>query len=224
MERYVRLEEISDGRLYGPNDMVRADCGDCEGCSACCRGMGNTIVLDPLDVHRISTALGAKFEEILIDKIDLNVVDGLILPNLRMDGEGESCVFLNSQGRCSIHDARPGICRLFPLGRYYENRSFQYFLQTNECRKENRSKIKVKKWIDTPELEKYQKFITDWHYFLKDIQEMLQKMEDDARRKEISMYILTSFYVIGYQEDEDFYQQVQQRMNQGTGRVGMGTL
>lgn len=224
MERYVRLEEISDGRLYGPNDMVRADCGDCEGCSACCRGMGNTIVLDPLDVHRISTALGAKFEEILIDKIDLNVVDGLILPNLRMDGEGESCVFLNSQGRCSIHDARPGICRLFPLGRYYENRSFQYFLQTNECRKENRSKIKVKKWIDTPELEKYQKFITDWHYFLKDIQEMLQKMEDEARRKEISMYILTSFYVIGYQEDEDFYQQVQQRMNQGTGRVGMGTL
>lgn len=224
MERYVRLEEISDGRLYGPNDMVRADCGDCEGCSACCRGMGNTIVLDPLDVHRISTALGAKFEEILIDKIDLNVVDGLILPNLRMDGEGESCVFLNSQGRCSIHDARPGICRLFPLGRYYENRSFQYFLQTNECRKENRSKIKVKKWIDTPELEKYQKFITDWHYFLKDIQEMLQKMEDEARRKEISMYILTSFYVIGYQGDEDFYQQVQQRMNQGTGRVGMGTL
>ena len=49
-------------------------------------------------------------------------------------------------------------------------------------------------------------------------------MEDEARRKEISMYILTSFYVIGYQGDEDFYQQVQQRMNQGTGRVGMGTL
>ena len=225
MERYVRLEEISDGRLYGPNDMVRADCGGCEGCPAsCCRGMGNTIVLDPLDVFRMTTALGAKFEELLIDKIELNVADGLILPNLKMDGEGESCVFLNSQGRCSIHDARPGICRLFPLGRYYENRSFQYFLQTNECRKENRSKIKVKKWIDTPELEKYQKFITDWHYFLKDIQEMLQKMEDEARRKEISMYILTSFYVIGYQGDEDFYQQVQQRMNQGTGRVGMGTL
>ena len=40
MERYVRLEEISDGRLYGPNDMVRADCGGCEGCPAsCCRGM-----------------------------------------------------------------------------------------------------------------------------------------------------------------------------------------
>ncbi|GKH32254.1 YkgJ family cysteine cluster protein [Muricomes sp. OA1] len=144
MERYVRLEEISDGRLYGPNDMVRADCGGCEGCPAsCCRGMGNTIVLDPLDVFRMTTALGAKFEELLIDKIELNVADGLILPNLKMDGEGESCVFLNSQGRCSIHDARPGICRIFPLGRYYEDRDFRYFLQTHECLKENRAKIKV---------------------------------------------------------------------------------
>ena len=83
MERYVRLEEISDGRLYGPNDMVRADCGGCEGCPAsCCRGMGKTIVLDPLDVYRMTTALGVKFEELLRDKIELNVADGLILPCL----------------------------------------------------------------------------------------------------------------------------------------------
>lgn len=29
---------------------------------------------------------------------------------------------------------------------------FLYFLQTGECAKENRSKIKVSKWIDTPDL------------------------------------------------------------------------
>lgn len=225
MERYVRLEEISDGRLYGPNDMVRADCGGCEGCPAsCCRGMGKTIVLDPLDVYRMTTALGVKFEELLRDKIELNVADGLILPNLKMDGEGESCVFLNSRGRCSIHDARPGICRIFPLGRYYEDRSFRYFLQTQECLKENRAKIKVKKWIDTPELEKNQKFIADWHYFLKDTQYMLQKPENETRRKEISMYILTSFYMIEYRENEDFYAQVDRRMKQGRENVGTGAF
>ena len=41
MEREVSLEDISDGKLYGINDMVRADSGGCEGCSACCRGMGH---------------------------------------------------------------------------------------------------------------------------------------------------------------------------------------
>ena len=40
MEREIDLKAVSDGRLYGANDMVKADCGDCEGCSACCRGMG----------------------------------------------------------------------------------------------------------------------------------------------------------------------------------------
>lgn len=47
MERRVNMEEISDGKRYTGNDLVRADCHDCEGCSACCRGMGNTIQLIP---------------------------------------------------------------------------------------------------------------------------------------------------------------------------------
>ena len=41
MKRNVSLEEISDGKLYTSNDMVKADCGDCQGCSACCHGMGD---------------------------------------------------------------------------------------------------------------------------------------------------------------------------------------
>ena len=49
MKRQVTMEEISDGKLYTSNDLVKADCGDCEGCHACCTGMGSSIVLDPLD-------------------------------------------------------------------------------------------------------------------------------------------------------------------------------
>ena len=51
MERNIDLNEISDGRFYTANDMVRADCQGCEGCSVCCHGMGKSILLDPLDVH-----------------------------------------------------------------------------------------------------------------------------------------------------------------------------
>ena len=50
MKRQVTMEEISDGKLYTSNDLVKADCGDCEGCHACCTGMGSSIVLDPLDI------------------------------------------------------------------------------------------------------------------------------------------------------------------------------
>ena len=87
------MNEISDGKLYGSNDMVKADCGDCEGCSACCRGMGTSIVLDPLDVNRLACGLQMTFEELLSENVELNVVDGLILPNLKM--VEEKCGFLN---------------------------------------------------------------------------------------------------------------------------------
>lgn len=57
MLREVDLNEISDGKLYNSNDMVKADCGGCMGCSSCCQGMGNSIILDPLDLHRLCTGL-----------------------------------------------------------------------------------------------------------------------------------------------------------------------
>lgn len=41
MKRNVDLNEISDGRLYSANDMVKVECGDCAGCSACCSEYGN---------------------------------------------------------------------------------------------------------------------------------------------------------------------------------------
>ena len=117
MERNIDLNEISDGRSYTANDMVRADCQGCEGCSVCCHGMGKSILLDPLDAHRICTYFRIPFEALLADHVELNVVDGMILPNLKMAGEDEHCIFLNQEGRCGIHKIRPGFCRLFPLGR-----------------------------------------------------------------------------------------------------------
>ena len=32
MEREIDMKEVSDGRLYGLRDMVKADCGGCAGC------------------------------------------------------------------------------------------------------------------------------------------------------------------------------------------------
>ena len=47
MRREQTLEEISDGKLYDSNDMVKADCHDCEGCCDCCQGMGDSVILYP---------------------------------------------------------------------------------------------------------------------------------------------------------------------------------
>lgn len=200
MERKVSLEEISDGKLYGSNDLVKADCGDCSGCSACCRGMGSSILLDPYDIMRMTGGLHMQFNQLLADYMELNVVDYMILPNLKMSGGDERCGFLDDRGRCSIHPIRPGFCRLFPLGRVYEDRSFRYFLQVHECPRENRTKVKVRRWVDTPDFKAYERFVADWHYFLKDLGEAMKDSSQETR-KAVNMYMLNRFYVTPFGED-----------------------
>ena len=212
MKRNVDINEIPDGNLYGPNDMVKADCGDCKGCSDCCRGMGESIVLDPYDIYRLTTGLHISFEELLADKIELNVFDSMILPNLKMKESTDACAFLNNEGRCSIHSIRPGICRLFPLGRFYENGCFQYFLQIHECKNQNRTKVKVKKWIDTPDLKQNTEYILRWHDFVNEIQEKLTKAADEELFKKVNMFLLQHFFIERYVETEDFYEQFNMRL------------
>ncbi|MBQ8803573.1 MAG: YkgJ family cysteine cluster protein [Tyzzerella sp.] len=211
MKRDIDINEISDGKLYSANDLVKADCNDCKGCFDCCKGMGESIILDPYDVYRLTTGLGVPFEMFLADKLALNMFDGIILPHLNMSGTDEACAFLNAEGRCSIHEFRPSICRLFPLGRIYDEDGFQYFLQVNECSNKNRTKVKVKKWIDTPELKKNDKFILDWHDFVNDVQARVNSNLDEELIKKINMFILQHFFIERYNAEE-FYSQFEERL------------
>ncbi len=214
MERYVSLSEISDGKLYELNDLVKAGCNGCKGCSACCRGMGNTVVLDPLDISLLTRHLNMTFEELMADKIELSVMDGIALPNLKMAGATESCSFLNSEGRCEIHPFRPGFCRLFPLGRYYENDSFHYILQIHECPYPNKTKVKVRKWIDIPDIKEYEPYVLQWHSFLKDLKAIMGKTQDLTVLKQLNLYTLKLFFMKSYEKDTDFYPQFYERLAQ----------
>lgn len=208
------LNEISDGKIYGINDMVRASCGDCKGCHACCEKMGDSIVLDPYDVWRLVEGTGKQFEELMERELELSVTEGLILPHLKMDGDKEQCAFLNEEGRCSIHSHRPGLCRVFPLGRIYEESDIKYFLQMEACRKTNRSKVKVGKWIDMPNQRQYHQFLMDWHSLRKELEERLSHLQDPQAVKSIHLLVLNLFYLSFYEEGKEFYTQFEERMQQ----------
>lgn len=208
------LNDISDGKVYSCNDMARVACNDCEGCHACCEDMGTSIILDPMDMWRLSAATGKGFEALLADAIELTVVEGLILPNLKMAGEKTQCIFLNEEGRCSIHAHRPGLCRVFPLGRIYEEQGIRYFVQRDACQKTNRSKIKVGKWLDMPKLKEYEKFLVEWHELRKRVQERIAGETDEAAVKTLNMFVLNLFFVTAYDTTQDFYPQFYARLQQ----------
>lgn len=216
MERMTDLKEISDGRLYSSNDMARIDCGGCVGCSACCRGRGDSVLLDPLDCVRLEQTLSVDFAGLLAGYAELGMADGLIFPHLKMQSGTQACPFLDEGGRCSVYEVRPGFCRMFPLGRYYHDRTFSYILQTHECAKKNRAKMKIKKWLGVPDLQQYERYVQDWHDYWKELEASLP-LEDHGERKQAAMGLLQQFYVkpwIG----EDFYGEFYRRMEKERSR------
>ena len=221
MERQVDLKEISDGKFYGLNDMVKACANNCEGCSECCHGRGDTITLDPLDVFQLKNGLQAGFEQLMARGISLGVVNGIIRPSMMMtDEEDSKCVFLNEKGLCDIHGFRPGLCRLFPLGRAYEDGEIKYILLTKECVRENRTKVKVRKWIDMPDMNGYETFLLAWHDFLKDIEAAVADAEDETFAKNLNMYVLQKFYVENLGETlEQFYGEFGKRLTDARGII-----
>lgn len=212
MEREIDLKEVSDGKLYTAGDMVKIGCNDCAGCSECCRMVGDTIILDPYDLYQLEQALHTGFEELMMDKIELRMVDGVVQPNLKIRENGQGCVFLSDEGRCTIHRYRPGFCRMFPMGRIYEGETFRYFLQVHECPYPGKTKVKVKKWLGITELPRYEEYIKTWHFFLKRVQEIIRGMENQEMVKSFTMYLLNQFYVNQYNIKEDFYSQFEERL------------
>lgn len=216
-------------KLYSSSDMVRVGCHDCVGCSACCRNMGQSILLDPYDVYLLTGNLGQTFEQLLGGAIELHMEQGLILPNLRMVPENLSCSFLNEEGSCSIHEFRPGICRLFPLGRNYEPDRLQYFLLVDACPAKNKSKMKIDKWIGHADVRQYEKYLVIWHNLTKKLRGELEAnlknadteealAEQEAYNKKITMAFLQLFYMKPYTQ-ENFYTEFYERVQLAEGFV-----
>lgn len=222
-------------RLYDAGDMARIGCNDCKGCSYCCQEMGESVILTPFDIFELTLHLEKSFDRLMEDKIELYMTDGMVLPNLKMtaqrmqktDDFQEACGFLTVEGRCGIHDFRPGLCRLFPLGRNYEVREvetaggvqevkgFRYFVVKDSCPRLPGTKIKIEKWLGIPNLKKNEEFITKWHYFCRDFQEEMQGLLAEGRDEQVkknNLTMLELFYRKPYEKERDFYEQFEERI------------
>ena len=195
---------------YCAEDLARIAPHNCEGCGECCRGMGDTIHIDPWDIMMLTSHLHMTFMELLDRDLDLRVEDGLLLPNLAINDDHPVCPFLDESLRCTIHDFRPGICRLFPLGREYSGNGFHYILTEGQCTRK-KYKVKIKKYLDIPDLNSYETFIGEWHAFIRKEQRRMQGTMDISEKQTRNMEFLKTFYMTPY-HPEMFYKEIRERL------------
>ena len=63
-----------------------------------------------------------------------------------------------------------------------------------------------------PDVKRYEQYIIDWHYYLKDLQEYAMDFSHGEQIQKISMYILRQFYLLPFNENGDFYQEFYERL------------
>ncbi len=217
-------------RLYRAGDMAKIDTPKCAGCGICCRGMGDTIHLDPYDIFQITRSTGKSFREMLEHEIFLRIEDGLILPTIMMNEKTQSCSFLDAAGKCTIHAGRPGFCRLYPLGRQYEGDELRYFiLEEDGCPQTGKKTVRIRKYLGIENYQAYEKFTINWHRFVKGMQEYaLAQMEEagteDATAvpvlQQVNTFIIREFFDKAYDSEADFYVQFEERMERVKGMFG----
>lgn len=216
----VRLDAVSDGRLYDINDMVKADTEGCNGCSACCHGVGELVQLTPFDAFEMIRHLGISLDALLKDRLELRIEGKILLPHLRMCGKDERCSFLSDEGRCTIHSCRPNICRLFPLGRAYEQDDFKYFVQTEVCAKSELAETTVAAWIGIADYAGNKAFLLAWYHVLKALAFRTKFIRDPQELEALREDVLEIFYRIP-QESQDFYAEFFRRLPDAKKRLGI---
>ena len=213
------LNEISDGKLYDIEDMVKADTCGCNGCSDCCKDVGDLVVLTPFDIYEMTTYLNTDFDKLLGDKILLRENNKITLPYLKMQDENKNCSFLDKNGRCTIHLKRPNICRLFPLGRAYQDNDFKYFLQVDNCPKDELKDVKVSQWINIENYNENKKFILQWYKFIKALTFRLKFVRDEKEIAHINEILLDNFYRVKI--DNDFYKSFEELLPKVKNKLGI---
>ena len=175
-------------------------------------------------IWEVRLCLGKTFEQLTMNELELNVVDGIIMPNLKMQKSDGRCAFLREDNLCNIHTIRPGICRMFPLGRYWEDEThFKYIVQKGECNKDNLSKIKLKKWLGIEGLAEYDSYIVRWHEYVKKLQAALPGLSED-NVKILNTFNLRVFYMTTYAgcvDDKAFYAEFDRRLAMAKEKLGL---
>ncbi len=93
----------------------------CRKCGKCCKHQ-NTILFNSRDIFNIARKLQMTPEEVINEYAETYIGSASKIPVVHMvpRGKNEVCPFLKD-GLCSIHDCKPTVCALFPLGRVVIN-------------------------------------------------------------------------------------------------------
>jgi len=183
-----RMHEILDNIENNALDMDDTFQFRCRGCGKCCKNRED-ILLTARDLFSIAAHLGRAIDYIVSRYCEVYIGGSSRLPIIRLKPSGpeKSCPFLRDK-RCIVHNAKPVVCALFPLGRAttMENTDNgveipvnirpRYFIQPAPCGTPDQTHT-VRSWLEQFGLPVVDDFYALWTESITTIGEFIHGME-----------------------------------------------
>lgn len=153
----------------------------CQRCGACCRHVEQKVMLESLDAFRLARFLKQRGDAITgMDDVfsqyaaAVPLEEGYPIFTLQASGPEDACIFLKD-GRCSVYEARPRVCRLYPFTAApgTKGRDFEYLLCTEAPHHFTDGRVLVNDWM--------------YQNFKREDKEFVKREYDSAR--EIGRYL-----------------------------------
>jgi len=158
-------------------------------------------MLEPLDIYRLGRFLRAREEQIegtedvLSRYAHPSMLGDLPIFLLNTEGPEDACVFLRD-GRCSVYEARPRVCRLYPftVAPGTRGKDFAYFLCTERPHHFGAERVSVKDWLYANFPKEDRGFLKADFNGLAALGRILRGMKEDRRKETLFSLLLYRYY------------------------------
>lgn len=195
----------------------------CRLCGKCCWNVENEVMIEPLDAYRLARFLREKnsgliraVESVFIWFAHLSTLNDVFpIYLLNTTGFQNECTFLE-KGRCSVYEARPRVCRLYPFGAQPGERgkAFAYYqCLDGHTAHFNGPPVRIENWMYENFTKEDRAFLTEERAFMPRLGKLLCQLT--PRQKESLSYMVLYYRYLNYNMDKPFLEQY---------RVNMETL
>ena len=161
----------------------------CRRCGKCCTHQ-ETIMFSTRDIFNIARKLGMTMVEVIKSFTESYIGQSSRIPiiHLLSNGPKNTCPLLK-EGRCSVHDCKPTVCALFPLGRAVigkepekglipgEEFTVRYILNDYTCGSAKRVNT-VRGWLARFGIPEHDEFYLLWNKVIIEQGLMMRKLEE----------------------------------------------
>ena len=214
---WKEVSDLTEVRAVALNEKVPFHC---RLCGECCRHVKDSVMLEPIDVYRLTRHLREQgepvsgTEDVLAKYAHASWLDDR-LPIFLMNTVGtmDACVFLK-EGRCSVYEARPHVCRMYPFSAApgERGRDFRYFLCKEKSHHFADGMVTVKNWLSENFVREAKEALKADYDALPILGRNILAMSEEKLRSQLFQILYYRYY--NYELDKPFLPQFLNNLEQ----------